>query len=697
MARTGRTLALAVLVLLLAGAPGLAADGDDDLQGSVELTFRDVTRDGGKQKYDEDFDGLDSGIRLSHADLDWFGIDSAFADRLRFEAEGLGGDPYQRAAIRVGRKDVYDLSASWRSQRYIYDLFGVVDDLDGSSWNTKRRLADLDVKFHVGDSAEMFVEYGQVEREGTSVYLDAVNTELYRLDAPLDQDVRRFAVGSRFTIGRVHVLLRQMLRSHDTSLDRSTANDAGLSGDGNLARLDDYRWTQDDEGDADLTTLSVNAPIGDRVHVTASVFGTLLGTEKAKSRVALDASGWSFQGTCSVTGVSCSGRNPCDSGIPGNTCIPDAYQVTGGTSEADLEGDYVVLDADVSVSIRDDLDVHVQGRSVDREVETRHLRDLDGNGTFDDLEGIVGDTVPGSTTEVEYSVTTWTGLLEYAPRAGYRFRLGYRTIDRSLDRSGFEYGFQEYRNTSFESDSDDTVLVGLVVQPYDWFRFDADYEQGDIAQAFTAVAPTERDRLRVRARFTPMEDFRIDVGFLDYENTNDGVDFRDSGDCGAPGADIDDGCWSSRSEGTTLSVGMWHEVGPKVRYWCRWARHDVESDVRLRYDLALFNDAENGDSIYENVATSIAGQVEVVPADPWKVYLRGRIQQSDGSNRIEGGTFATDIALLQDFTDLEAGVTYSFPNGLYVGGRYRTFEYDDDDVRLDYDGDMVYGIAGYRF
>jgi hypothetical protein len=253
MARTERAIGAAVLALCIVVPPAFADDDDKELQGNVEVTFRDVSQKGSEDRYNEDFDGLDSGVRLSHLDLEWAGLDSGFADYLRVDADGLG-DPYERARVEVGRRDLYDLRVTYRSQESIYNLFDVVDDLDASSWDTRRQFADVGLTYHATDSIRLFVEYQQVKRSGDSQVLADVNTELYRLDSPLDQSVRRYTFGGRFAIGSVDLLFRQTARRYEYEFDNSTTNNNGLSA-ANIASLTSYSWLQDDEGDADLTTL----------------------------------------------------------------------------------------------------------------------------------------------------------------------------------------------------------------------------------------------------------------------------------------------------------------------------------------------------------------------------------------------------------------------------------------------------------
>jgi hypothetical protein len=666
-----RTIGLMTLAGLLTVFPptALLASEDSDFEGLVELLYRNVNQDGSSARYDEDFDGLDTGFRLSKLNADWRNIDSGFIDFLHLDADGLGGDPYERAAVRLGRKDAYELNVTYWKQNYLYNLFEVVDDLDGSLWDTKRRMTDIDLTWHVSKKVDLFFEMQDVRRDGTSLFMKDIYTDLFLLETPLDQDVQRYSVGGRFELGPVDLLIRQTLRRYDYRFNNMSEGDAGLSPT-DMVSLDSYDWMQNDRGETDVTTITVNLPLGDRFHLTASAYGTLFGEERITSDVSLNADGTSFLGP---------------------------FSVEGGTSEADIEADYLLLDADLSVNIIEPLDFHLQVRSLDREVASSHLRDLDGNGVPDDTEGVILDDTPGSVTSVDYSLQSITGLFDYAPSSMVRIRAGYRTVDRDLTRSGFEFAATDDRNTDFESNSDDTLVLGLIVKPIKWLRFSADYEQDDIEQPFTATAPMETDRLRVRATIKPASDMRLDLSYLDYESNNDGADFRQAGNCPVPGGDIDDGCWFSSGESSTYSVSFWHKANRMLDYWFRWAQHDFDRVTRVHYDLDPFGMAENGDSIFTSDSTEWAGHVNFNWAEQWRSFLRVRVNDSSGANDLAGPTFVNGLIIDQDFSDVEVGLTYTFGNGLYLGGRYRIFDYDDFNDRMDYDGDIFTLLAGLSF
>jgi hypothetical protein len=668
-----------VLTALVATAPAQepaaaaeagAAEAGGDVEGSVEVGYRSVRQDGSSRKYDEDFDGIDTGAFLHQLSVRFGELDAGVADFVRVDANGLGDRPSQRVAFGMGKKDVYDLTLSHRRHTFLYDLFGLVDDTDGFAWDSDRELTALDLEWHAAERGEVFFGFEQARRDGDSVFMKDLERELFRLDAPLDETVRRYSVGARFELGRVALLVRQMLQESDHDIHNRTRANAGLD-PANPAALAEYDWRQDDEGTAHLTTLTVSSPVGRRVHVTATMFGTLLGDQEITSDVGLEAAGTSFLGA--------------------------PFVLTNGTSRARIEADHLLLDGDLSVRVRDDLDVHLQLRSLDREVRGAHERDLDGNGAADDTEGAFNDAVPGSRTRSDWKHRSITGLVDWAASPKVRVRAGYRTIDRELERSGFELDLSDTRNASFESDDDDTIVAGLVLHPVKWLRMNADWEDGDVARAFTATSPTERTHLRALARFTIRPEMQLSLAHTAFENTTRGADFRLSPSCSTPGSDIDDGCWNSDAEGRTYSASFSHRVGPELGYWLAWTRRDLDSNVRVLFDTDDFFVVDRGWSLWQSDSSMWSGRIDWAWSEPWTSFAGFRVSDSDGDEDFQGQTFATRERIDQTLTDVEVGLTRTLRKGVYVGGRFRTFEYDDDQDRLDYDGEMLTAVVGATF
>lgn len=669
------------LALVLIATPALAQDAPaaqdapdaekrTDFEGSVEVLYRGVGQSGSDQKYREDFDGLSSGLRLSNLQASWQNVDSGIADYFRIEAGGLGGDPYEHAALRLGRRDVYDLELTHSRQVYLYDLFELAGDTDGSTWDTTRSIADIELTLHATEHIDFFVEYSENRRDGTTLFMKDVRTDLFRMETPLDQEVERYTVGGKFDLGPATLVVRQSLRNYDRRFNNTTRGDSGLN-TGDAVTLTDYDWRQTDDGTTDLTTLSLATPLGERVHLSVTAFGTIAGDDELTSDAVVNATG---------------------------TTAGGAFTLSNGTSHTTLDTDHLALDADLTFKLAETLDFMLQVTTLDREIEGTQLRDLNGNGSADDTQGTVFDATPGSTTREDYSLQSYTGLFDYSPTRALRLRAGYRTIDRELERGGFEFGTNDNRNDRFESDGDDTLVLGVKLKAAAWVDLHADYEEGDITQAFTAVSPMESDRLRLRANLKPTEKLRIDLTHTDYENSNRGSDFRGTASCASPAGDIDDGCWNSRIEGTTAAVALWHQPHQDFDYQLRWAKQEVDSVVRVLFDTELFfNSTEIGDSIYDSDTTQWSGQANIRWSGNWKAFVRGQLNDADGDNSLIGPAFRNTLLIDQDYLDLELGITHTLKSGVYLGGRLRHFDYDDARRQFAYDGEILTLVAGLSF
>jgi hypothetical protein len=662
-----------VCALLLFSLAAASEENENELEGSVELIYRDVSVDGSSRKYAEDFDDLDSGARLGSLSLHWLPGGSNLLDYVDLSASGLGGDPFERTSLRLGRKDSYELSVNHMKQSYFYNLFELEPDEDGHAWDTKRQMTDVKLKLHPTEKLGVLFRYEQGRRTGSSLFMKDIERELFQIDSPLDQTLRRYTVGANLQLGKADIAFQHSLRRYDNQLNSHTDDNLGI--EEAISSLDNYSWMQDDSGETDWTSLRVHAPLGDRVNLTVAVAGTFLGDEEISSRVHLDAGGTTYEGVCSASGLSCESDEDCEpvSAIPGDVCIANPFSVTDGSSTADLVGDVTLIDADISVMLVDSLDFHLQYRSLDRDLNGMAERDLDGDGVSQMVD-----------TRNDYAISTATALFDYRPTRKIRMRAGYRTIDREMIRNGFI----GYRNSEYKSD-DDTLIFGLNVKPTSWFSLNVDHEDGDIAQPLNASAAQDRKHTRIRSRFTPKKDMNIDLAYLDFENRNTAPDFR-----------MPSSRWNSLVEGSTWSAAFWHKANKMVSYTFRYAEQEVDSMVGVVIDQDDFGGAvEAGDSIFNNDNTQYSGQVNLDWAEAWKTFVRYWFAEADGNNLLSGeiSGVVNDRPLGQEFRNAEIGLTYSFGGGIFVGASLRDIDYDDVNDLLDYDGQIFTLRLGTTF
>ena len=326
------------------------------------------------------------------------------------------------------------------------------------------------------------------------------------------------------------------------------------------------------------------------------------------------------------------------------------------------------------MDVTDWLAFHAQYRNLTQDAEGTFERDLEATGT----------TSSGKTM-LDYEHTTLTGLFDIRPLQGLAIRAGYRTIDRKLDRNGFD----TLRNVDFESKGDDTLVFGFYWRPNAFVRLSGNYEDGDIDRSFTNVSPTERRHLRARATFTPRERMNITLSWLDYEYEKPSSEF------------------AARSEGTTWSVAFQHAPSERIDYMLRYANQDVESFAEVIYDgagfggpTALITDAT---SFYTTDNDYIEARINYRPSPVWRFFLHYGSSDAEGRNESDGTDLnavpavPSTLRIVQDYVRSELGGRYTLGSGLFFGAELGIFDYDDRNDLLDYDGTSIVLHAGLEF
>lgn len=644
MRRTITTTLVSLALLGFASVPCALAEEPEgsSFEGRVELVYRSVSVDGSERKYDEDFDGLSSGTRLGELFLDWTELDSTFADYARLEVQGLGGDPYERTALRVGRQDVYKLSVTQTKQDYLYNLFELVPDEDAHSWDTQSQRTAVDFSYYLSEAVELVFRYDDWDRSGDSVFVKDLNRDVFLMDSPLDRRQRTYTVGGNFEIGAADLIVRQSLRRFRNVFVNETMGNAGLN-TGNTSRIDLYDWRQDEESDAWLTSATLLAPLGKRVSLHVAYYGTLFGDEELESRVGVDSAGVDF------------------ANVP--------FVVEDGYSRADIDQGVQLIDLDVAIAIFDSLTAHLQYRTLEQEASGTLVRDLEATGT--------PETV--SVTN-DWSIDTITALLDWRPMSSLALRAGYRTIDRELERDGFD----SVRDEDFSSDGDETLVLGASWRPNGWLRVSADHEEGDIDASFTTISPLEKSHTRARVTVTPVENVQVGVNYLDFKNERQASTF------------------DATSEGNSLGLGVTYQPSPRVDLMLRYSMQEVETVADSLLDRASTTEFPDR-STYDADSDIIEAAFSFRPSPRWQGFVRVLLSESDAENGAFGGDLSTVTTLPsvlpidQDFQHYELGGRYTLDSGIFFGVSAGIFDYDDVNDLLDYDGTTLEFSAGAAF
>jgi hypothetical protein len=108
---------------------------------------------------------------------------------------------------------------------------------------------------------------------------------------------------------------------------------------------------------------------------------------------------------------------------------------------------------------------------------------------------------------------------------------------------------------------------------------------------------------------------------------------------------------------------------------------------------------EPGDSIFVNDNKQYSGQANFGWATRWKGHVRLWFAESDGDNVLVGdlSDVVADQKIKQEFSNAEVGLTYTFDSGIFLGASARSFDYDDFNDLLDYDGQIFTLRLGMTF
>lgn len=646
--RRCRELLLGPLLAVGIASPGTADELRDaeGVSGHVAWALRDVDVDGSQAKYEEDLDGLSSGVRLEDLLLEWHGApeDAGLADHLRLTATGLGGDPEERVRFDLSRRDRYRLTLHYASRRYVYGLFGLVGDEDGHSWRSRSERNGLELRWHATPQADVVFGFDRHRRTGDRVFMKDVSRDVFLLDAPIDRETRSYSVGTDLELGDVRLSFRQTLRDHARRFLNRTEDDPGLD-EADMTRLDSYDWLERDDSQAHLTTLRVLAPVHERVHVSFGYHGTLFGSEDFESRTRQDATGVDF------------------AGMP--------LTIDGGFSEARIERDLRLWDAEVAVRATDEVIVRLGWRSLDVRDDGVLTQDLEGTGD-----------VAQRHVRLDHSTDTLTLAVEARPTRRVGFRLGYRLADRALLREGYE----GEREPDFRSDGDSSFLLGFTLRPADWVRFHADHEEADLDASFSELSPRDRSGTRARLTFTPRDGLDLGVTWRRTEHDNPLV--------------------SSHSDATEWSVSVRHRANQHVRWRLSWSRARLERAADVVFDGAAFGGSDAtfpGGTLFDVEQDHLSGAVDVTLERGWTLAARCDLADVNGRELASGDdpndppVTPSEILRDQEWTDYELSVEKELASGVFLGLSWRRLDYDGAEAGLDHDARVLTLRAGLRF
>ncbi len=197
---------------------------------SLELGYRFRSTGGNLGKYRSDVN-YGNGIRLLASHLTVHSKDGhgRWFDELTLSTTGLGNDPYQSAALRLGRNRLFRYDLLWRLNAYYNPALPV--SLGQHSMDTQRRLQDHDLTLAPQSKLRFLLGYSRNSQDGpalSTVQQFGAHQDEFPVYAALRRLRNEYRVGGELSLRRTKItLLRGWENFREDSRQTLTAPSPG--------------------------------------------------------------------------------------------------------------------------------------------------------------------------------------------------------------------------------------------------------------------------------------------------------------------------------------------------------------------------------------------------------------------------------------------------------------------------------------
>jgi hypothetical protein len=285
---------IAASMLSLGGVTATAQSTHFD----VELGYQFVDVDGNEDLYRTQINQRDGFVlrRLSISHIDPTG-DAGFADHVRVDASGFGGNPAGRFQFGLGLAKIYRLRLSYRQFNNYSALPAYanpkIDDgvVPGQhTWDRDRKILDLELELLPNRTISPLIGYRHNRIEGPRQTTYRVGQNEYRVSSDLEETEDEFYVGFTFRTGSIFGSLIQGWRRYE-STDRVSLAPGESSGNVDVPilgvdqRVDDLSRSMDSEATTPVTTANLQGRIIDPVGFAVSYVRADLDGETTSSEM----------------------------------------------------------------------------------------------------------------------------------------------------------------------------------------------------------------------------------------------------------------------------------------------------------------------------------------------------------------------------------------------------------------------------
>ncbi|MGH9628921.1 MAG: hypothetical protein ACRD7E_11405, partial [Bryobacteraceae bacterium] len=142
--------------------------GDFNVTQSFELGHRWFTVGGNLGKYRSDVN-FRNGVRLLQGNVTVHSLNGRgkLFDEIVLSTQGLGGDPYQYASLRLAKNSLFEYNLVWRQNSYYNPALPLVSGLH--LLDTNRMLQDHNLSLQAAPSLRLLLGYSRNRQSGPSL------------------------------------------------------------------------------------------------------------------------------------------------------------------------------------------------------------------------------------------------------------------------------------------------------------------------------------------------------------------------------------------------------------------------------------------------------------------------------------------------------------------------------------------------
>jgi hypothetical protein len=249
----------------------------------IELGYQNVDVNGNEDMFKTQIN-QDSGFVLRNLSINFIDPsgDSSFADRVRVDASGFGGNPAGRLRLDMGRDQTYRLRLFYQEFKTYSALPAFANPMldEGvvpgqHTWDRTRNVFDIQLELPLWKTITPIVGYRWNRYDGPGQTTYSVGNDEFRIASDLEQTESEFYVGLNFMTEKVFGSFIQGWRNFKGTDRQDLAPGEGVGNNpgttlGQEVELDEFDRVTTTDAETPVTTFNLNIHASDQVRIVGS-------------------------------------------------------------------------------------------------------------------------------------------------------------------------------------------------------------------------------------------------------------------------------------------------------------------------------------------------------------------------------------------------------------------------------------------